>query len=161
MPLTMDPDKMFGEEPVQVQCSNCQQMATTRVEASVSSEGWMFGICCCLFGSWITSLLVITMCHYKYVSIRCLVTGVLPPWLQTVRSLLPDVQCSPGNRQAQPHGRPHRPHCHPLPHHHGRGGISNLRQTYNVIKCTFTFPFILRTPNRGHPKDLKRAHNIC
>ena len=62
MPKTMDPDKMFGKEPAQVQCSNCHQLTTTRVEDSVSSEGWMFGICCCLFGSWITSLLVLTIC---------------------------------------------------------------------------------------------------
>ena len=69
MPLNiMVPDKMFGQEPAQVQCSNCHQMASTRVESSVSSEGWMFACCCCLFGSWITSLLVLTMCVTQYMS---------------------------------------------------------------------------------------------
>ena len=58
MPLLTDPDKMFGQEPAQIKCSNCHQEITTRVEASVRSEGWMFACCCCLFGSWLTSLLV-------------------------------------------------------------------------------------------------------
>ena len=56
MPL-LDPD-MFGQEPVKVECSNCHQQTSTRVEASVRSEGWMFACCCCFFGSWLTSLLV-------------------------------------------------------------------------------------------------------
>ena len=60
MPL-LDPDKMFGQEPVKVQCSNCHQQTRTRVVASVSSQGWMFACCCCLFGSWLTSLLVKTI----------------------------------------------------------------------------------------------------
>ena len=76
----------------------------------------------------------------------CLVTGVLPPWLQTVHPLLPNVQRSSWNRQAQPHWRQHRPHCHPLPHHHRGGGISDLRQIYNVINCDLTFLFILYAP---------------
>ena len=76
----------------------------------------------------------------------CLVTGVLPPWLQTVHPLLPNVQRSSWDRQAQPLWRQHRPHCHPLPHHHRGGGISNLRQIYYVIKCVFTFPLILYAP---------------
>merc|ERR1711902_284331 len=59
MPMTVvDPDKMFGQEPAQVQCSNCHQVTTTRVESSVRSEGWMFACCCFFCGSWLTSLLV-------------------------------------------------------------------------------------------------------
>ena len=56
--MTMDPDKMFGQGPAQVQCSNCHHLIITTVEASVRDEGWIFACCCCLFGSWITSLLV-------------------------------------------------------------------------------------------------------
>ena len=58
MPMTTDPDKMFGKDPEKVTCGNCNQEITTRVEDSVSKEGYMFAYCCCLFGSWITSLLV-------------------------------------------------------------------------------------------------------
>ena len=58
MPMTIDPDKMFGKEPAQIQCPNCHQQVITKVESSVRSEGWMFACCCCLFGSWLTSLLV-------------------------------------------------------------------------------------------------------
>ena len=57
-PMTMDPDEMFGQEPLQLRCSNCHQVITTRVESNVRSEAWIFASFCCLFGSWLTSLLV-------------------------------------------------------------------------------------------------------
>ena len=62
MPMTIDSDYVFGKEPALVQCSNCHQQMMTRVEDTIRNpEGWMFACCCCLFGSWITSLLVKTI----------------------------------------------------------------------------------------------------
>ena len=55
--MPIDP-AMYQKIPVEVQCTNCHQDITTRVEDSVRSDGWVFFLCCCLFGSWLTGLLV-------------------------------------------------------------------------------------------------------
>merc|ERR1711862_1079843 len=113
MPMTVvDPDKMFGQDPAQVQCSNCHQVTTTRVESSVRSEGWMFLL---LLFLWL-------LAHQS--------PGVLSPRLQAVLPLLPPVQCYPRDREAQPLWGPHRPHQHPLPHHHCSYWVHNLRKNY-------------------------------
>ena len=129
MPMTVvDPDKMFGQDPAQVQCSNCHQLTTTRVESSVRSEGWMFACCCFFCGSWLTSLLVTK--YPIYVFLIFPIAGVLSPRLQAVLPLLSPVQCSPRDREAQPLWGPHRPHQHPLPHHHCSCRVHNLRKNY-------------------------------
>ena len=51
-------NKMFGKDPTKVKCGRCHHEITTRVEDSVTAEGYLFCCCCCLFGSWINSLLV-------------------------------------------------------------------------------------------------------
>ena len=91
VPLPTELDMIFGQKRAQIQCSKCHQQITTRVEASVSSGGWMFACCCCLFGSWLTSLLVkIYVCPKSYVS-EYPILGVLSPRLPGVLPLLPPV----------------------------------------------------------------------
>merc|ERR1712073_89025 len=48
----------FGTEPVQLSCYNCHRQIVTDVTSGISSSGWCFAITCCLFGSWLASLLV-------------------------------------------------------------------------------------------------------
>ena len=90
--LPTEPHMIFGKDPAQIQCTNCHQQITTRVESSVSSDGWVFACCCCLFGSCLTSLLVKTyyVCPKRYVS-KCSILGVLSPGLPGVLPLLPPV----------------------------------------------------------------------
>merc|ERR1712038_59631 len=48
----------FGTEPVQLSCYNCHRQIVTDVTSGISSSGWCFALTCCLFGSWLASLLV-------------------------------------------------------------------------------------------------------
>lgn len=66
-----DPDKRFGKEPKHMKCNNCFREVTTRVEASVRDSGWWFAFCCCLFGSWINSLLVCCLPGFRQFSHSC------------------------------------------------------------------------------------------
>ena len=92
VPLPTELDMIFGQKRAQIQCSKCHQQITTRVEASVSSDGWLFACCCCLFGSSLTSLLVkIYVCPKSYVSIKCPILGLLFSGLPGVLPLLPPV----------------------------------------------------------------------
>ena len=66
MPMTTDdPEIIFGQDPIKIKCTNCQQAVITRVEDSIKSEGWMFACCCCIFGSWLVSFLVCNENDYK------------------------------------------------------------------------------------------------
>jgi len=51
----------IGKDSVMVRCSNCQRDNFTRVESKVSSNGMLWAILCCCFGSWLLSLLVLCM----------------------------------------------------------------------------------------------------
>ena len=65
----------FSDQPLQLSCSSCYKsvglflvspartnlfvmQVITDVSSEISSTGWMFAVCCCLFGSWIASCLV-------------------------------------------------------------------------------------------------------
>merc|ERR1712007_197735 len=48
----------FSDQPLQLSCSSCYKSVITDVSSEISSTGWMFAVCCCLFGSWIASCLV-------------------------------------------------------------------------------------------------------
>ena len=51
----------IGKNSVMVRCSNCQRDNFSRVESKVSSNGMVWAILCCCFGSWLLSLLVLCM----------------------------------------------------------------------------------------------------
>ena len=87
--LPTEPHMIFGKDPAQIQCTNCHQQITTRVESSVSSDGWVFACCCCLFGSWLTSLMV--NIYPKYFVSNSPLSGVLSPGLPAVLPLLSPV----------------------------------------------------------------------
>ena len=99
MTMTTDPEKMFGQEPEQIQCSNCHQQITTRVEARVRVDGLIRACCCCLFCCfWLASLLVtvwktlefnqlVTSLNQLVTSLNQLVTisnQIVPEWSHLV-----------------------------------------------------------------------------
>ena len=49
------------KDSVMVRCSNCHRDSFSRVESKVSSDGMVWAILCCCFGSWLLSLLVLCM----------------------------------------------------------------------------------------------------
>ena len=72
-----DPDKRFGKEPKQMKCHHCFREMTTRVEDSVRDSGWWFALCCCIFGSWINSLLVCCLPGFRQFTHHCPLCNVL------------------------------------------------------------------------------------
>ena len=64
-----------GEKPsqIQIQCTNCRELITTRLESSVRAEGWVFAICCCLLflGCGVPCLLVCCLPGFRQYTHYC------------------------------------------------------------------------------------------
>ena len=61
----------IGKDSVMVHCSNCRRNNFSRVESKVSSNGMVWAILCCCFGSWLLSLLVLCMEGFREFSHYC------------------------------------------------------------------------------------------
>ena len=61
----------IGKDSVMVRCTNCQKENFSRVESKVSSNGMVWAILCCCFGSWLLSLLVLYMEGFREFSHYC------------------------------------------------------------------------------------------
>ena len=55
----------LGKDPVRRRCNNCRMTQFTRVDSGVSANGKVWATLCCIFLSWILSLLVLCMDGFR------------------------------------------------------------------------------------------------
>ena len=65
------PIAKLEKHSVRIACSNCQMENFTRVKGKISGNGMMWAICCCCFGSWLLSLLVLCMDVFREFTHYC------------------------------------------------------------------------------------------
>merc|ERR1712088_634089 len=65
------PGVEFGPEPVQLSCWSCHRQIVTDVSSEMTSSGMCFAFCCCIFGSWLASLLACCLPGFKKFTHRC------------------------------------------------------------------------------------------
>jgi len=81
-----------GENRAYIRCNNCYQEVVTRVESRLSSDGWMWATMCCLFGSWIGSLIACFLPGFRNFTHSCpncnAVVAVIKPTHRLVHWLI-------------------------------------------------------------------------